>query len=401
MLFKYKALTNDGEKKEGTIEAINVEVAVSSLQRRGLVVAEIVDADKPAWYQRDLPFFNKVEGKDIVVLSQQMATLFEAQVSALRVFRLLADESENSQLRQILNEIADDIQAGSSMSKALAKHPNAFSPFYISMVISGEETGHLDQILMTLAAYLDRTYAVAAKARNALIYPAFVVATFIVVMILMMTMVIPKISTILVESGQQIPIYTQIVLSISNFLVTYGIFLLIGVIVGGIFFFRYVISKEGKYAMDHIKISIPIFGDFYRKLYLARIADNLSTAITSGITMVRGLELSASVVNNVVYEKILLEAVDLVKAGSSVSDTFAKYSEIPSIVVQMVKVGEETGELGSILKTIAKFYDREVTNAIDTIVGLIEPVMIVFLGLGVGVLLASVLIPIYNVAQSI
>jgi type IV pilus assembly protein PilC len=146
---------------------------------------------------------------------------------------------------------------------------------------------------------------------------------------------------------------------------------------------------------------LPVFGDFYKKLYLARIADNLSTALDSGITMVRGLELSAAVVDNVVYEKILLETVELVKAGASVSDTFAKYPEMPGIIVQMVKVGEETGELGSILKTIAKFYDREVTNAIDTIVGLIEPVMIVFLGLGVGLLLASVLIPIYNVAQSI
>lgn len=401
MLFKYKALTNEGERKDGTIEAINVDVAISSLQRRGLVVAEIVDAEKPSFFQTEIPFLNSVSGKDVVMLSQQMSTLFEAQVSALRVFRLLGGESENVQLRRILNDIADDIQSGSSISKALAKHPKVFSPFYISMVVSGEETGHLDQILSTLAQYMDRTYAVTSKARNALIYPSFVVLTFIVVMILMMTMVIPKISTILLESGQDIPVYTKVVIATSDFLVNYGVFLLGGLIIGGFFLVKYLFSKEGKVAFDNFKISLPVFGDFYKKLYLARIADNLSTALDSGITMVRGLELSAAVVDNVVYEKILLETVDLVKAGASVSDTFAKYPEMPGIIVQMVKVGEETGELGSILKTIAKFYDREVTNAIDTIVGLIEPVMIVFLGLGVGLLLASVLIPIYNVAQSI
>ncbi len=360
MLFTYKALTNEGEKKDGTIEAINVDIAISSLQRRGLIVAEIVDANAPTFFQREIPFLNSVSTKDVVILSQQVSTLFEAQVSALRIFRLLGDETEVVSLKKILNTIADDLQAGSSISKALAKHPKAFSPFYISMVTSGEETGHLDQIFITLAQYLDRTYAVASKARNALIYPAFVVLTFIVVMILMMTMVIPKISDILVQSGQEIPLYTQVVLGISNFLVSYGIYLLIAVIIGGFFFVRYVFSAEGKIAVDTIKLKLPVFGEFYKKLYMARVADNLSTALESGITMVRGLELSSSVVDNIVYEKILLDTVDLVKAGASVSDTFAKYPEIPGIIVQMVKVGEETGELGSILKTIAKFYNATI-----------------------------------------
>jgi type IV pilus assembly protein PilC len=402
MLFKYTAVGKTGVAQDGSIEAINVDVAISSLQRRDLVISSIHPVDDPNHFAaKYLSFLNRVKIRDVVMLSQQISTLFEAQVSALKVFRLLASETESQALSSILNQVADDLQAGTSISKAMAKHPKVFSPFYVSMVVSGEETGHLDEVFIFLAEYLDRTYAMNSKARNALIYPAFVVVTFIAVMVLMLTMVIPKISDILLSSGQEIPLYTRVVLGFSSFFTNYGIFLLAAVVVGVFFLFRYVRTKGGRSAMDHFKIAIPFIGDFYKKLYLARIADNWSTSLASGITMVRSLELSSSVVDNVVYKAILEETVISVKGGASVSDSLSKYPEIPGIIVQMIKVGEETGELGSILKTMAKFYQREVNAAIETLISLIEPVMIVFLGLAVGVLLASVLIPIYNVASSV
>jgi type IV pilus assembly protein PilC len=401
MLFNYKVITNKGETQSGSIDAINVDVAISSLQRRDLVISSIQPADKKNSFTKYFTFLNGVKTKDVVILSQQIATLFEAQVSALKVFRLLATETENPALASILNEIADDLQGGSSISKDMAKHPRVFSSFYVSMVVSGEETGHLDEIFVSLAEYMDRTYAMNSKARNALIYPAFVVVTFIAVMILMLTMVIPKISDILLASGQEIPLYTRIVLGFSTFFVDYGLFLLIAIVVGGAFLFRYVRTKTGRLALDRFKISIPFVGDFYKKLYLARIADNMSTSLASGITMVRSIELSASTVDNVVYKNLLEETVVTVKGGAAVSDAMSKYQEIPGIVVQMIRVGEETGELGPILKTMSKFYQREVSAAMETLISLIEPVMIVFLGLAVGILLASVLIPIYNVASSV
>lgn len=401
MLFNYKTITNTGETKDGSIEAVNIDVAISSLQRRDLVISSIHPANEANGLKKYLSFFNTVSTKDVVMLSQQISTLFEAQVSALKVFRLLATETENPALATILNQIADDLQGGSSISKAMAKHPKVFSPFYVSMVVSGEETGHLDEVFIFLAEYLDRTYAMSSKARNALIYPAFVVITFVAVMILMLTMVIPKISEILLASGQEIPLYTQVVLGFSSFFVNYGLFLAGAIVIAAVFLFRFVHSSKGKFAFDSFKISIPFVGDFFKKLYLARIADNLSTSLASGITMVRSLELSATVVDNLVYQKLLTETVESVKGGASVSDSMAKYHEVPGIIVQMIKVGEETGELGAILKTMAKFYNREVNAATETLVSLIEPVMIVFLGLAVGVLLASVLIPIYNVASSV
>lgn len=401
MLFTYKTLDQDGNTKEGTIEALSADIAINSLQRRGLIVTGIKASDQEeSFLKKNISFFSRVTNKDIVILSRQMSILFEAQVSALRVFRLLASENENPQLRTILTTISDDIQGGSSISAALGKHPKAFSVFYSNMVKSGEESGKLSDTLIYLADYLDRTYEVNAKARNALIYPAFIIFTFVAVMVLMFTMVIPKISSILTDSGQDIPFYTKVILVVSSFLVHYGLFLLVILIIGTIFFVRYIRTDAGGLWLDRVKVSVPYVGDLYRKLYVSRIADNMNTMILAGIPMLRTLEITSSVVGNEVYKTILDDSINSVKAGASVSEVFSKYHEIPGIMIQMMKVGEETGELGKILKTMARFYQREVMNAVDTLVDLIEPVMIVLLGLGVGILLAAVLVPIYNVASS-
>ena len=401
MLFNYKAVDQIGEQKEGSIDAITLDVAIASLQRRGFIISSIKGDDAGGIFKRSFSFFERVSNKDVVILSRQMATLFEAQVSALRVFRLLSAETENVLLGKTLEEISNDLQGGSSISNALSKHPKVFSDFYVNMVKSGEESGRLDETFLYLADYLDRTYEVSSKARNALIYPAFVVFTFITVMVLMLTLVIPKISGILQESGQTVPIYTQVVLGISNFFVNYGFILAALVVVGGFFLWRFIQTEAGKLSLDRFKISIPFVSILYRKLYLARLADNMNTMLLSGIPMIRVLELTSSVIDNQVYKNILGNALELVKGGSSVSEALSRNQEIPGIMVQMMKIGEETGELGNILKTLAKFYTREVNNAVDTLVDLIEPIMIVLLGLGVGFLLASVLIPIYNISAGI
>ncbi len=221
-------------------------------------------------------------------------------------------------------------------------------------------------------------------------------------MVLMLTIVIPKIGSIIADSGQELPLITAIVLGFSNFLVDYGIFLLIALLVGGFFLYRYVQTPVGKNSFDHLKLSIPYVGSLYQKLFLARISDNMNIMLTSGISAVRALEITGAVVGNSVYEDILKESLEAVKAGNSMSQTFSKYPhEVPSIMVQMLQIGEETGELGSILERLAKFYNREVNAAVDTLVSLIEPALIILLALGVGFLLASVLLPIYNTAGSI
>ena len=405
MEFKYEALDQAGKAQAGVVNAATQDAAIESLQRRGFTITALV-GDEPKglnnFLNAHVPFFGGVSGRDIVILSRQLATLFEAQVSALRIFRLLAEQASKPYLRSVLTEISDDLQAGNSISKALVKHPKAFSDFYVNMVRAGEESGKLDQTFLFLADYIDRSYELTSKARNALIYPAFILFTFFAVMTLMLTVVIPKIGSILADSGQELPIYTKIILAFSDFLINYGIFLLVALILGAYFIYRYGQTEHGKLSLSRVKLSIPYVGELYQKLYLSRFADNMHVMLSSGISAVRSLEITSSVIENAVYQTILLEALEGVKAGSPMSQTLGQYpDEIPAIMVQMLQIGEATGELGNILERMAKFYNLEVNAAVDTLVSLIEPVLIVALAVGVGFLLASVLLPIYSSTTSI
>jgi type II secretory pathway component PulF len=404
MLFKYVAIDHTNTQREGTVEAATVDAAISAVQKRGYTLISIDSTENvtglKSLFNFEFKFMNTVSNKEIVILSRQIATLFQAHVSPLRIFRLLSAEVTNPQLQSIMNKIVEDLQGGSSISRALSFHPEIFSSFYVSLVRSGEESGSLEKSFSYLADYLDRSYEIVSKARNALVYPAFVVSIFVAVMALMLTLVIPKIAEILTSSGQDLPIYTKIVIGISDFLVNYIgiIFIFLSASVIGLW--RFLKTEVGQRAYDEFMISIPYLGDLKRKLLLTRICDNLATMLSSGVSMVHALEVTADVVDNAVYREIIEIALTEVKGGRSFGDSISEYPEIPGVLTQMVKVGEETGSLSEILKTLANFYRREVNNAVDTLIGLIEPIMIVLLGLGVGVLLASVLMPIYNLTSA-
>ncbi len=402
--FKYEALDTTGKATSGAISAASQDAAIAALQRKGLTITSLSGGDQKSLMQQmqEITVFGGISSRDLVLLSRQIATLFEAQVSALRVFRLLAEQAEKPFLRKVLAEVSDDLQGGNSISKSMEKHPKVFSDFYVNMVRSGEESGKLDQTFLYLADYIDRSYELGSKAKNALIYPAFIMLTFVAVMTLMLTFVIPKIGAILSGNGQELPLYTKIILGLSSFLVDYGIFFLIALIIGGFFIFRYVQTPAGSIAWSSFKFAIPYVGALYQKLYLSRIADNMNVMLSSGISAVRSLEITANVVEDKIFEGILHEAIESVKGGAPLSATLARYPKhVPGIFVQMLQIGEETGEMGNILDRLAKFYNREVNSAVDTLVSLIEPILIVGLALGVGFLLAAVLLPIYNSAGSL
>ncbi len=399
-LFSYTALDEQGNERHGTIDAVNMDIAIAALQRRGLIISGIDAQESTSIFGKKFDLFDRISNADVVMLSRQITTLFEAQVSALRAFRLLAAEARTPALGEKLTAIGNDLQSGSSISAALGKHPGVFSIFYVNMVRAGEESGKLDETFAFLADYLDRNYELNQKARNALIYPAFVMGTFAVVMVLMMTLVIPNLADMLSEVGQDIPLYTKIVIGISQFVTQYLILLIILLAVGGSFLFRFSRTPSGKEMLSRARLEIPAIGGIYKKIFLSRLTDNLSTMLRSGIQILRGIEITGSVVGDPVFEKILANVARDVKGGLPLSEAFRKHPEIPGIVVAMVKIGEETGNMGKILETMALFYRREVSNAVDTLVGLIEPLMIVVLALGVAILLASVLLPIYNIASS-
>ena len=403
MLFSYKTINKEGEREEGEIEAFSIDAAISSLQRRGLAVSSVKPKDEndDGDILKKIPFLNRVSNKEIVILSRQMSTLFEAQVSALKIFRLIGTETENITLRKHMLQIVDDLQGGSSISGALAKHPDIFSDFYVNMIKAGEESGHIDQSFAYLADYMDRNYEISSKAKNALIYPAFVIFTFIAVMVLMFTVIVPKIGLIIKESGQEVPFYTKMVYWVSDLFVNNWIFMIMGLValIGGIFW--YSSTNEGRRWISNARLYVPYVGDLYRKLYLSRFSDNMSTMVLSGIPMLKAIEVTSSVIDNEIYKEVLDEALTKVKAGQALSVALGDRDEIPNVLIQMIKAGEESGELGNILKTMSKFYQREVIGAVDTLVSMIEPAMIVALGIGVGILLASVLMPIYNIAGGV
>lgn len=402
MLYVYKATTAEGQPSNGTIDAGSVDAAISSLQRRGLIIVTIDAAGaKKTLFNLDISFFSRVSQNEVVILSRQLATLFEAKVSVLDAFKLLAGESDNKTLQQVLTEMVDDIQGGVPISAAMAKHSDVFSSFYVSMVRSGEETGKLAETLSYLADYLERNYDLVSKVRNALIYPAFVIASFAVVMIVMLVVVIPQLTAVFKETGQALPLSTQFLIGLSDLLRNFGIYIAVLVVIAVLFLIRFSRTEPGRQVLSRLKLGVPYIGNLYRKLYLARMADNMDTMLSSGISMIRAIEITADVVENRVYAGILRDAATSVKGGASFSDAISRHPEIPAMVVQMSRIGEETGKLGYTLRAIGRFYKRETDNAVQNIVSLIEPFMIVFLGIGVGFLLISIIGPIYDIGSAL
>ena len=278
-VFNYTALDAEGNQRQGTIDAVNVDVGIAALQRRGLVISSIEPANQGGMLESKVSFFDRITNADVVMISRQITTLFEAQVSALRAFRLLAAEARTPILGEKLTQIANDIQSGSSISSALSRHPKMFSIFYVNMVRSGEETGKLDETFEYLADHLDRNYEITQKARNALIYPAFILVTFVVVMMLMMTMVIPNLATMLSESGQQIPIYTRIVIGMSDFMRRYILLILMLIVGGGFFMVRYAMTEKGRELVSRSRLELPAIGGVFQKIFLSRLVAHLSTML--------------------------------------------------------------------------------------------------------------------------
>lgn len=407
MKFSFVAKNLEEKIINGFVTAPTKEDAVKLLQSKELEVISLMQQTslndiKIEEYLNFGGILDHVSLKDQANVSKQMSALLEAGVSVVKSLQIVLEDVKNAYFKKVLETVLQDVKSGKSISQAFAKHRNVFSDFYVNLIKSGEESGKMSQAFLFLSDYQDRNYALIVKVRNAMIYPAFVIATFFIVMILVFTLVIPRLTDILKQSDVELPLLTKIVMAISDFLVNYGIYFLIVIVTSGIYlFFTLRNTKSWEYFFDTFKINFPFIRNVFKMLYVTRIADNIQTLLTSGVSLTKAIQITGDVVGNIHYKRVLDQALIDVKAGVSISRSFAKHTElIPSALTQMLKVGEETGEIGKLMANIAKFYQREVNTTIDTLVGLIEPLMIVLLGLGVGVLLVSVLMPIYNLAGS-
>ncbi len=399
--FQYKARTKVGEPREGVIEASSKEAALDLLQQNELVVLALGEETKKSLWEIPLTFGREVSQKDVVLFMRQLATLLEAKIPAVEALKILVGETQKPRLRGAVAEILDDVSGGMALSQAMAKHPAIFSDFMTNLVLSGEESGKLEEVFTYLADYQERSYHYTTKARNSMIYPVFVLVTFTAVITVMLVTVIPRLTSIFEETGQQIPIYTKALLLISSFLQEFGLIIILLLVLGALAGWRWSQTERGRIFFHRLQLRLFLLGKLYQKIYMASFADTLRTMVISGIPIVRALTVSGNVVGNEIYRRSIKEAIESIKAGNTIASALERTPEIPILVVQMIRIGEITGKLDFILGNIAKYYQREVDSALDTLVALIEPFLIIFLGLGVGALVAMVLVPLYSLVGSI
>ena len=402
MKFNYQARTKKGEIQTGVVEAGSHEAAIDTLQRHDLVVVFLEELSEVPFYTRSLRVLQRIKPKDITIFYRQLAILFEANVSPLDSLKILGDQSKNSVFRDLIFEIEKDVRGGETLSLAMSKHPKIFSPFYINVVIAGEATGKLHEVLRYLADHAEREYNLNFKVRGAFTYPIVILTLFIVVAILMMIYVIPQLASMLEEIGQKLPLTTRILIGASRFMKSW--FWLIGLIIAALVFavIKFIKTERGRLILDILKLKIPVFKSIFQKIYLTRLSENLKTLLIGGIPILKALDITALVIGNKIYEKIIMEAREQVRVGKTISSAFSNYpKQITPMVTQMIGVGEKTAELDTILEKVATFYQQEVDRTVANMTQLIEPFMILFLGAGVGFLVSAILMPIYNIASGL
>ena len=335
----------------------------------------------------------------MVLFSRQLAVMVSAGVPLAQALEALAGQTGNKYFDEIIEEIANDIRGGVRFSSSLSHYNKIFDQFYIYMVRAGEAAGRLDEVLTYLADEKERDYTLRRRIKGAMIYPAFVLSAVVVIMVLMLTFVIPRITSLIVEGGAKIPLPTRIVIGISDFL-RHQWFAVIGIVTGLIILYMFLSnSKWGKAIWDRLILKLPVFGSLFQKIALVRFTSSLSTLIVGGIPLPKALSITADVVGNTCYKKLILETVNDVESGRSIATTFLSSSQVPKILSHVLIVGERTGKLDEVLNKMAIFYSGEVERILSNLVSLLEPVIIVFLGLVVGGIVLSVFMPIYQLAS--
>lgn len=402
MKFVFKAKNSQGKVREGMVESLNADSAAAILERNNLVPISIVEEKEvPTIVKQFQKLWEGVKQKELMVFFQQLSTLIGAHVPVVSALRTIEEQVANRYFRIVIKEMADDVEDGLQFSAALEKHPDVFSPLTISMLRAGEVSGELQRAIDVISQNIEKNYQLSAKIKGALYYPVFVITVAIIIGFLVVTFILPRITVMIKDLKVPIPWYTSVLIWLGDFMSVYwwAVLLAIIAIVGGILY--YASTPVGKREWEQLLLKIPVVGELSRNIYITRFSENLAALLDGGIPVVRALTIASEVVGNNVYETIILKAADEVKSGGTMSTVFLHSNEFPPIVSQMVRIGEETGSLASVLASVAKFYNQEVETMTRSLTALIEPILIVFLGIGVGILVVGVLLPIYNIASQL
>lgn len=400
MRFTFKAKDEQGEKRDGVIDAASKELAYQILVENKLnpvsIEREAGDDSLTRYIKKS---FDRVTPKDLLVFFRQFQALVGSKVPVVYSLRAIGDQTENRFLNGILKDISNDVEDGAPFSVALSKYPDVFPQIITSVIKAGELSGNLETSIANVANSIEKNYRLTSKIRGALIYPAFVLSTGLVVGFASVTIIIPKITLIVEDMDADLPWHTLAVIQMGHFMENYWWAILV-IFFGIIFSLVYYIRTEsGRKEWDRIKLELPILGKLFQYLYITRFSTNLLILLEGGVSIVQSLLTVSDVVNNDVYKRLIIACADEVKAGGNISSVLSKSDYMPAIVPKMINIGEKTGKIGESLGNVSKFYEQEMDDMVKNLSVLIEPILIVGLGIGVAILAFSILLPIYSVIQ--
>ncbi|MFZ2188310.1 MAG: type II secretion system F family protein [Candidatus Moraniibacteriota bacterium] len=401
MKFKFKAKTKTGEVNTGYISAASRDVAAAILQKNELFPISLEEEVGSSVKKVVAQYFDKVTSKELVIFFRQLAILIEARVPIVVALAAIGEQTTSSFLKIILAEAMKDIEDGVPLSDALAKHKEVFSNLVINIIKAGEASGNLRKSVEYVADNIEKNYNLSNKVKSAMLYPAIIMVVFFIIGFLVITLIIPKLTIMIKELEAEVPWYTNVLIKTGDFMVQYwwAVLVLIFGAIAGIAY--YLNTPEGKKEWDQIKLKLPVIGTLFRYVYITRFSENLAVLLAGGIPIIKALTIVSAVIGNSAYEELLLRTAENVKRGETMSDILRRSPLFPPMVSHMIKIGEDSGQVDAVLGHITKFYSQEVELMAKNMSTLIEPILMIMIGLGVGFMAVGVLMPIYNIAGQI
>lgn len=405
MKYTYSAKNQQGKLQTGVIDAPNETAAAKALHEQGFFVLEMKPIGKELGglsKELKIPFLgSRVSLKDKIIFTEQLAMMIKAGLPLLDAFSALEEQTENKYFSAVLTEIAKEVKGGKPLSETMARYPKIFPKLYIAIVRSGEKSGKLDEVLERLAEQFQKDYDLISKIKAAVTYPIVVIAALIGIVILMLVFVVPQLKTIFADMGAELPLVTRIVLGTSDLIRNFW-YIWIMVIIGLVLGFRFwTKTKTGAMIWDRFKLKIPLIGPLTRKIYMARFSRTMGALVASGLPMLEIIETVSMVLNNQVYVQAFKKIYQDIENGITLSETLKKQRIFPAMIYHLVAVGEKSGKLDYVLLSVADFFDKEVENTTANLATLVEPILIIIIGAGVGLVVASVIMPIYSLVNVI
>ena len=392
--FVWKGKTRQGVVTGGVLVADSKDLAIADLRRRQIEVTTVKEKGKEFAIPRVGP--GKVNARRLAIFTRQFSVMIDAGLPLVQCLEILGGQQDNRLFQKIILAVRQDVEAGSSLAEAMRKHPKAFDDLYVNMVAAGEAGGILDTILRRLSTYIEKSVKLKGQVKTALIYPVSVLAVAAIVVFIILWKVIPTFASLFAALGAQLPFPTRMVIKASNFVASYIIFIVAGFVALGFFLQRYYATYRGRRVIDGIVLKLPVLGDIMRKIAVARFCRTLATLTSSGVPILDGLEITARTSGNAIIEDAIMGVRKSVEAGRTIAEPLAETKVFPSMVVQMISVGEQTGALDAMLTKIAEFYEDEVDNAVEGLMKLMEPIMIAILGTVIGTIIVAMYMPMFD-----